>query len=163
MLEKFEIIPAKTTEDFEAAKNLFEEYARSLNFDLAFQNFDHEMSTINIQYARPRGVLLLIKSNDNKFVGCVGIRSLGDNISELKRMYLIPQARGKGLGRLLLDKAIVQARELGYEYLRLDTVPSMKSAIHLYKKVGFQEIPSYRYNPDPGTLYLELRLSNGDS
>lgn len=140
------------------ARELFLEYAKSLGFSLCFQNFEKELAELPGDYAPPDGCLLLA-SCGNELAGCVALHKLEANICEMKRLYLRPQFRGKGLGRLLADRIISEARQIGYRRMRLDTVgPVMKDAVAMYRKIGFQEIPSYRPNPNPGTLYMELLL-----
>lgn len=152
-----EIFAAKTTADYDTGKRLFLEYAESLGFSICFQNFEQELVDIQTQYGTPHGVLLLVQ-NDQETVGCAGVRRWDGDIAELKRMYLRPSARGQGTGRRLLDSALEHARQLGYRNIRLDTLPSMEAAIALYRATGFEEIPAYRDNPFPDTLYLEKKL-----
>ena len=77
----------------------------------------------------------------------------------MKRLYLRPQFRGKGLGRVLVDRIIAEARQMGYQRMRLDTVePVMRDAVAMYRKIGFREIPPYCDNPIAGALYMELAL-----
>ena len=132
-------------------------YAESLEFDLCFQNFEQELADIQVQYGAPNGCLLLVK-NEETALGCVGARRWKGDIAELKRMYLRPETRGQGLGRQLLEAALAQARQLGYRSVRLDTLPSMTTAIALNRAFGFREIPAYRENPFEGTIYLEKQL-----
>lgn len=148
------ITAALTTADYDTGKKLFLEYAESLGFSICFQNFEQELADIQTQYGAPNGCLLLVKDGELA-VGCVGVRRWEGDIAELKRMYLQPSARGHGMGRRLLDSALEQTRQLGYQSIRLDTLPSMETAIALYRAVGFTEIPAYRDNPFPDTLYME--------
>lgn len=146
--------PAQITQ----ARELFLEYAKSLNFSLCFQSFDKELAGLPGDYAPPEGRLLLAEC-EGQLAGCVALHKLEANICEMKRLYLRPQFRGKGLGRLLADRIIAEARQIGYRRMRLDTVePVMKDAVAMYRKLGFREIDPYRPNPNSGTLYMELEL-----
>ena len=149
---------ARTTQDFAIAAQLFEEYAASLEIDLTFQDFERELKTIAQIYSQPNGALLILSDQHGQVMGCAGIRALNPPIGELKRMYIRPQFQGQGLGTPLLREAIRAARLLGFERLRLDTLPTMLRAIQLYEKHGFNDIQSYRHNPHAGTRYLELDL-----
>jgi putative acetyltransferase len=146
-------------EDFRKARNLFIEYANSLDFDLHFQNFDKELEEIDIQYNKPGGgLILIIESFTSKEVGCAGIRKSEEKIAELKRMFIKEEHRNKGLGKQLLQRAIELSKELGYEKIRLDTLDTMKPAIALYEKFGFKQTVAYRYNPFKNVKFYELRL-----
>jgi len=125
---------------------------------LCFQSFDQELPALPGDYAPPNGRLLLATSNGDP-AGCVALHKLESDICEMKRLYVRPRYRGTGLGRQLADKVIAEARQLGYKKLRLDTVePVMKTAVAMYRQLGFHEIPSYRQNPMAGALYMELQL-----
>ena len=152
-----EIQIAENSADFATGKRLFLEYAQSLDFNLCFQNFEQELADIQEQYGIPNGCLLLVK-NDGETVGCAGVRRWQSDIAELKRMYLKPQTRGLGLGKKMLEAALENARQLGYRSIRLDTLPTMETAIALYREFGFADIPPYRDNPFEGTIYLEKTL-----
>jgi len=142
----------------EAVRALFLDYAQSLGFSLCFQGFDEELRTLPGMYAPPRGRLLLAMEGDAP-AGCVGLHEWNAQIAEMKRLYVRPAFRGRGLGRILTDAALADARALGYRSIRLDTIPTlMQPAIALYRELGFREIPPYRDNPIPGALYLELHL-----
>ena len=146
--------PAQTAQ----ARELFLEYAQSLGFSLCFQSFDQELAELPGSYAPPEGRLLLAEY-DGQLAGCVALHKLAPGICEMKRLYVRPQFRGKRLGRILIDRVIAEARQIGYQRMRLDTVePVMKDAVAMYRKIGFREIPPYCNNPIAGALYMELPL-----
>jgi len=149
---------ADTAEEFEQGKTLFEEYAGSLDFDLGYQNFKKELSTIAQQYKEPDGALLLCFIDNQNAVGCAGVRKFSEGIAELKRLYVKPGYRSLKIGKQLLESAIDTAKELNYKFIRLDTVPGQTKAQELYYYLGFYEIVSYRYSPIAGTIYFEKRL-----
>ncbi|MFA5404220.1 MAG: GNAT family N-acetyltransferase [Ignavibacteria bacterium] len=149
---------SKSKQDFADAKDLFVEYANSLNFELCFQKFDEEISNLPEQYSEPTGCIILCYE-DKKPIGCVGLRKFGEDICEMKRLYLRKEARGKGTGRMLAEKVIAKAKEFGYKKIQLDTIETMKEAIALYKSMRFKEISPYRFNPVKGVIYMELELS----
>jgi putative acetyltransferase len=151
------IIQAETLKQIKETRALFLEYARSLEFDLNFQDFDKELASLPGDYSPPDGKLLIAMKN-NQAVGCVALRKFEGNICEMKRLYVRPEFRGDRIGKLLAEKIIEEAKSIGYKKMYLDTVPSMKEAIQLYKDLGFKEIKPYRYNPQPGAIFMELIL-----
>ena len=155
------IIPAKPEQDLELIRELFKEYASSLGFDLDFQDFKEELANLPGDYAPPDGCILLAKDKE-QIAGCVALRKMGEDICEMKRLYVRPEFRGKGIGRKLSVAIIDKARDIGYKYMRLDTVPAMKQAIALYRSLGFEEIKPYRYNPIEGATFMELTLKRGE-
>ena len=149
---------AETPSQIALARELFLEYAQSLGFSLCFQNFDKELATLPGDYAPPDGRLLLAEY-EGQCAGCVALHKLEDSICEMKRLYLRPQFRGKGLGRALADHIIAEARQIGYGRMRLDTVePVMQDAVSMYRRIGFREIAPYCSNPIAGAIYMELQL-----
>ena len=149
---------AESPSQLAQARELFLEYAQSLGFSLCFQNFDQELATLPGGYAPPEGRLLLAEY-EGQVVGCVALHKLESDTCEMKRLYLRPQARGKGLGRIFADRIIAEARQIGYRRMRLDTVePVMKDAVAMYRKLGFKEIAPYCPNPMSGVIYMELLL-----
>ncbi len=148
---------ANTEIDFEQGKKLFKEYAESLGVDLSFQDFEAELKTLHRQYNKPAGALLLAM-NEGIAIGCTGIRRLDEQTAELKRMYVQDAYRGLGIGVALLEQSLQLAKELGYKQIRLDTLKNMTKAQELYTSFGFYEIPSYRFNPLEGTIYMEKKL-----
>lgn len=156
--DHIDLIQATTPDQIQQARELFLEYAKSLGFSLCFQGFDEEVKSLPGAYAPPGGRLLLARCA-GRAAGCVALRPLDEGICEMKRLYVRPAERGKSLGRMLVDRVIAEARQIGYQRMRLDTIESsMQDAIALYRRKGFQEIPAYRENPIPGALYLELVL-----
>jgi GNAT superfamily N-acetyltransferase len=153
----FIIKKATTTTDFENGKQLFLQYIKSLHFELSFQDVDRELEEIHLEYNTPTGVLLLVYNGD-KAIACAGVRKIDNNISELKRMFVDPAYRGHQLGQQLLQMSLEEARLLGYQAIRLDTVPEMQSAIKLYMAAGFYPIEPYRFNPMPGAIFMEKEL-----
>jgi ribosomal protein S18 acetylase RimI-like enzyme len=158
VVKDFDFRQAESPDQIAQARELFLEYAQSLGFSLCFQNFDKELASLPGDYAPPEG-RLLVAEFERKVAGCVALHKLEDSICEMKRLYLRPQFRGKGLGRALADRIIVEARQIGYQRMRLDTVePVMKDAVAMYRRIGFREIAPYRNNPIAGALYMELLL-----
>ena len=154
----FTITSASSEVDVETVRQLFRAYAESLPFSLAFQGFEAELVGLPAPYMPPDGCLLLAR-RDNEAVGVVGLKPLDAGIAEIKRLYVIPQERGTGLGRVLAERAIAEARARGYERVRLDTHrPSMATAIALYCRLGFVEIPPYRPDPDGQFAFFEKQL-----
>ena len=158
VVKRLSIAQAETPAQIAHVRELFLEYAQSLGFSLCFQSFDAELAGLPGDYAPPGGRLLLAQYED-QLAGCVALHKLEPGICEMKRLYLRPQFRGKALGRALAEQIIAEARQIGYQRIRLDTVePVMKDAVAMYRKIGFQEIAPYRLNPIAGALYMELQL-----
>jgi len=143
--------------EWREARRLVEEYASSLNLDLAFQNFAQDLAHFENEYSAPSGAFLLAQEKGS-FVGCVGLRKLSDTIGEIKRLYVAPTARRLGLGEALVRGIVDEGKQLKYARLVLDTLPSMLAARSLYHALGFTPVAPYRYNPVAGTTFLELQL-----
>jgi len=155
---QIELIQATLPEHIEQARSIFLEYGSSLGFSLCFQSFDEELKSLPGAYGPPSGRLLLARYAGHA-AGCVSLRKLEAGICEMKRLYVRPGDRGKGFGRMLVDRVIAEARGIGYERMRLDTIASaMKDAIALYRRMGFEEIAPYSAIPIEHALWMELRL-----
>jgi putative acetyltransferase len=137
---------------------LFEEYAASLSIDLCFQNFAQELATLPKMYGPPAGALLLAEI-DATPAGCVAVRNLDATTCELKRLYVRPTHRGHNLGRRLAESALETARALGYQRMRLDTLPEMQQAQRLYESLGFHDIPAYYGDPIEGQRFMEAVIA----
>lgn len=147
----------QSPDDWRQARGLIEQYAASLNVDLCFQNFEHELEHLASDYAAPVGAFLLAEEN-GAYLGCVGLRQHAFNVGEIKRLYVTSAARGKRVGRLLAEGIVELARQRGFRQLLLDTLPAMKEAQSLYASMGFKPTAAYRFNPVPGAVFLELTL-----
>jgi len=154
---QIKIKEAHNAAEFLAAKELIMEYVTWLGYDLSFQNFDHEIATLPQTYGGLDG-RLFIAWRYNTPVGVAGIKRFSTNECEVKRMYVQPDSRGYGIGKLLLTECIRMAVELNYHTIKLDTADFMKSAIKLYTDNGFEEISAYRHNPHEEARYFELVL-----
>jgi putative acetyltransferase len=153
------LIQASSPDEISRARELFEEYAASLGFSLCFQNFDREVAELPGKYVPPSGRLLLAVV-DNQTAGCVALRKIGDGVCEMKRLYVRPAFRGTGLGRTLAESIIQAACDIGYQCMRLDTLPGkMDRAIAMYRLLGFKEIEPYYENPVAGAVFMELKLT----
>lgn len=153
----FEVRPASSPEDVAAARSLLEEYQRSLGFSLCFQNFDAELASLPGAYAPPAGRLLLAFAGVAP-AGCIALRKIGEEICEMKRLWVKPDFRGTGLGRRLAEALMTEARAIGYRAIRLDTLPSMKAAQALYASLGFKDMAPYNDHPLEGTRFMEAAL-----
>jgi ribosomal protein S18 acetylase RimI-like enzyme len=153
-----EIIQAETTEQIEEARKIFREYEAWLDLDLCFQGFEEELANLPGKYKLPEGRLFLAVS-DEKVAGCIALRKLEEGICEMKRLYVRDEFRGQKIGISLMEKLISEAKEIGYQKLRLDTYPpKMGKAVKLYESHGFQAIEPYYHNPHAKTLFMELEL-----
>jgi ribosomal protein S18 acetylase RimI-like enzyme len=154
----YEIIEARSKQEIDEIRSLFLEYANWLDFSLCFQGFDKELAELPGKYSPPDGRLYLAVSS-GKYAGCIGMRKLEGSICEMKRLYVRPEFRGLGIGKLLIEKIIKDAKNTGYDKMRLDTIKEkMFNAVKLYEEQGFVEIDAYNDNPTPHTLYMELDL-----
>lgn len=149
------IITQAKSEDMPTVKSLFLEYAGHLGFDLSFQNFDRELAELPGEYSSPYGCILLAREGST-VVGCVALRRLEADACEMKRLYVKTAFRGRGIGKLLAECIIKEARARGHRHMRLDTLASMEQAIRIYVSLGFRRIAPYRHNPIEGAVFMEL-------
>ncbi|SRR5579883_486532 len=157
-MPKFRLAKVRAPQEIDAVAHLFREYVDWLGIDLSFQGFQAELANLPGKYAPPGGELMLASSADGAALGCVALQRLDGTVCEMKRLYVRPSARGFGLGASLVAAIIKVAEELGYNEMKLDTLPWLKDAFALYRRFGFVEIAPYYHNPVPGTRYLGKRL-----
>ena len=138
-------------------RTLFKEYHKMLEVDLCFQDFEEELLTLPGKYATPDGRLYVILI-EGKLAGCIGLRRYDETRCEMKRLFVRPQFRGLRLGKILAEKIIQDAKDIGYEEMVLDTLSSLESAVYMYRKMGFEEVEPYYDNPLKDVLYFKIRL-----
>jgi len=159
---RIELRRAASPAELASAVEIFREYAASLDVDLCFQNFEAELAGLPGEYAAPEGGLWL-SYVDGALAGCGALRRLADvdyaNACEMKRLFVRPGFRRFGLGRLLAQALLDEARRCGYSHLLLDTLDDMEAARELYASLGFVEIPPYYFNPIAGAHYLKADLA----
>ena len=153
---------ANSVADLGEVRELFREYAASLEISLCFQNFEQELALLPGKYAPPEGRLFLARQ-PNTACGCVALRPIDQGVCEMKRLYVRPAWRRQGLGRDLGMKIIGAAREIGYDCMRLDTLASMTPALSLYQSLGFRKISPYYENPSEKAVFMELLLGENAS
>lgn len=147
----------RTAEQLDGIRNLFREYANWLGVCLCFQSFEQELAALPGAYHSPDGGLWLA-TLDGAWVGCVGVKPLGDNRCELKRLYVKPEFQNRGIGKALLFEALKFASRQDYSDIVLDTLERLKPALCLYHSVGFRPVAPYYDNPNEGVVYLGLKL-----
>ena len=153
------IVQAQSESEIEQVRELFDEYVAWLGINLCFQNYDKEVASLPGEYAPPRGRLLLAVAEDGAVAGCAALRDLENGVAEMKRLFVRPAFRGQRLGWQLAETIVAEARTLGYEQIRLDTLPGkMDQAIAMYRVLGFKDIAPYYNNPVAGAAFMELKL-----
>ena len=149
---------ARFPDDTATVQTLFREYADWLGVDLCFQGFDEELASLPGKYAPPEGCLLLATDGDT-VLGCCAIRRFAPDVCEVKRLWVRPEARGRGLGRELMARIEEHARLAGYNSAVLDTLETMEPAVRLYESLGYRRTPPYYHNPIPGAVYFRKSLA----
>ena len=149
-LEEIKLLFSEYTDILIEGDPSFKEY-------LEIQNYDDELKHLEKKYGLPYGRLYLVYYN-NEVAGCIGLKKIDKKNCEMKRLYVRPKFRGKQIGEQLIEKIIRDAKEIGYSFMLLDTLPFLKSAINLYKKYGFYEIASYNNSPMDTSIYMKLDL-----
>jgi ribosomal protein S18 acetylase RimI-like enzyme len=165
VMSDFNIIKVRSQEDLTAIKALFIAYTSWLDIDLTFQDYQSELASLPGKYAPPTGELLLIRqARDGEPLGCIAVRPLSAQVTlrtcEIKRLYVLPAARGMGVGGQLVAEIMRIAKELGYAEAKLDTLPRMQSAIKTYEKFGFVACEKYYDTPLEGTKFLKAILGD---
>jgi Acetyltransferases len=176
------IEPAQFPRDAEAIQALFSGYSASLGIDLTFQSFKDELASLPGKYEESQGGFLLIAraltghaghkspsqsgpislptAHISPAVGCVALRRNRDNWCEMKRLYVVEDARGLKLGDKLVDAIVAQAKAFGYRGIRLDTLPNMIAAQRLYRRYGFVQIEPYYDTPIEGTIFMGCEFTS---
>lgn len=155
----FRVALARTERDLADVGELFEAYAASLPIDLGYQGFSSEIAELPGKYAPPKGELLIARDALERPAGCVGLRPLGSSgRCEMKRLYIIPEARSFGLGRMLAQAIIGEARQRNYSELLLDTLSTMEAAARLYETLGFERTVAYYGPTPPSTIFMRMKL-----
>jgi GNAT superfamily N-acetyltransferase len=164
-LENVHIRPAVAA-DIPQVREMLQEYVAWIGLDLAFQDVDAELAELPGDYAPPRGALFVI--GDDRLVGTIGLRPLDKRAclagtydakaGEMKRLFVRPEARGRGFAKQLIARVLDEARRLHYTEIRLDTLPMMGEAQSLYAALGFYDIEPYYDTPIAGTRFLSKRL-----
>ena len=149
----------------EDIRSLFSEYTDMLvsinpefHLYLEIQHYDDEKENPSLKYALPDGRLYLDISDDGIARGCIALRKLSDGKGEVKRLYVRPEYRGKGIATALVERIVKDARNIGYKELYLDTLPELESAVKLYKSFGFEETGQYNDSPVDKTIFMKLSL-----
>ncbi|ASP33333.1 GNAT family N-acetyltransferase [Labrenzia sp. VG12] len=157
----FSIRQADREEDLETIRSLFRAYVDWLAIDLSYQGFEEELAGLPGKYAPPAGGLFLAKNGAGAVLGCVALRPFGDaGACEMKRLYVLPEGRGRGVGAGLVSAVLEAAETAGYSDMLLDTLPTMTGAIKLYRAAGFEEVGAYYDTPISETVFF--RKSLGD-
>lgn len=154
---KIEINKISSHQDLEDVKQLFREYIEFLQVNLDFQDFENELAKLPAKYAEPEGAIFLAKVNDQP-AGCIALWKLEEGVCEMKRLFVKPEFQGLGLGKMLANRLMEEAKIKGYQTMKLDTLKRLQSANYLYAAMGFSETQAYNFNPEPDIVYFEKEL-----
>lgn len=154
----FSFLEATTPAHYETAVKLIKAYMAFLNEDLCFQSVDSELKNLPAMYSGQKGGMILCRTDDDKYAGMVAIREKKETVCEMKRLYVLPEYQGQGIGKKLSELIIDKARKLGYETMVLDTLERLQPALHLYTHLGFSRTAAYYQNPLPGVVYMKKAL-----
>lgn len=159
----YKLIFCQNQQDYQLAQAIAHKYVQWLGMDLSFQHIDLEWSQFETMYGIPDGGYVIAVTPNNQVVAGVGFRKLNDTQCEMKRLFVLEEHGGHGLGRALCIEAMKQAKERGYQSMVLDTVARLRAANYLYETLGFQDIAPYTENPDPTARFMEASLSHFDA
>lgn len=151
-------VEVKTSQDFDNLRVLFKEYFSAQKDSLGCQDFEGELDSLEKLYNNDDTSFILVKDLDHRLVACGGIKKLDDDSCELKRVYVRPEYRGRGIARELTNIAINKAKKNNFAKIVLDTSHNLKSALNLYYSLGFEHIEPYYESPCHNPLYLALEL-----
>ncbi len=145
-------------------RSLFAEYTEmllaidpSFQVYLDIQGYDAELDEPELKYALSDG-RLYIDEEEGKAAGCIALRKLSDSACELKRLYVRPEFRRKGIAAALVSRILSEARSIGYKEIYLDTLPELEGAIRLYRQFGFENTVKYNDSPSERTVFMKLCL-----
>jgi ribosomal protein S18 acetylase RimI-like enzyme len=157
MKQNFIYKKIETEEEIAEAGKLIVEYTQRLNYDLCFQHIDEELACFPEKYKEPEGAFFIAKA-DNRVVGCVGMRQIEERTCDMKRLFITDKYKGLGVGKILVERILEEAKLKNYKRMRLDTLDTMEAALNIYYKNGFYRIEPYYTNPNEGIVYLEKML-----
>jgi putative acetyltransferase len=144
-------------EDKAAVLDIWREFIVNSPVNLDYQGNDAEFTNLPGKYAAPKGCVLLA-CRGGEIEGCIALREVSAEICEMKRLYVRPNARGRQVGRKLIERSIAEARDAGYREMRLDVQEKSVSARKLYETLGFVAAEPISFNPVPGASFLGLHL-----
>jgi len=145
------------TDDIPEVRAMLREYVAWIGLDLGFQEIDDEIADLPGDYDEPTGALLVAEENHH-LIGMIALRPLSGSICEMKRLWVRPEGRGRGVAKELVAQILDQARHLNYDEIRLDTLPMMTNAQSLYESLGFHDVAAYYKTPIKGTRFMAKRL-----